>query len=378
MLYLCVRVENIFKTTNYIFYMAENIDFSTLTAYIRRMSGKNLYISEITGEQRRQLIDTRQVFEAYEMAREDFRAHYLGSMRWVDRNGADYLLRKHGKSEKSLGPRSTGTETAYRSFMSGRDACQDRLNRLSARMTHLAGVNMAMGIGRVPLLTARILRQLAEARLLGTHLFVVGTNALFAYEAATGAFVESGMLATGDVDLMMDARRHLGIAFDTVRKEGVIGLLRKVDKSFAARGGVDYRAVNRDGFFVDLIRPEDARIFRHRPRERIGDSDLDLYASPIDGLQWLINAPKFSAIAIDEKGFPLRIEAIDPRAFSLHKAWMSERKGRDPLKAGRDRAQAETAAYMSAHYLNLSFDGNALSALPSELRAKAQELLQGL
>lgn len=340
------------------------------------MSGKHPYIRELGGEQRRQLLDTRHVFEAYENTREDFHLRYEGSMRWAERAGTKYLLRKRGKAEKSLGIRSAETEAIYQHFMDGREAGKERLGKLSARLDNLAGINFAMGIARVPLLTARIMRRLSDARLLGEHLFVVGTNALYAYEASSGAFIESSMLATSDADLLMDARRHLGLAFDSVRREGIIGLLQGVDKSFKTKGGIDYRAVNDEAFYVDLIRPEDAKIYDVKNRERIGDNSLDLYASPIKGLNWLINAPKFSAIAIDEKGYPLRIAAIDPRAFALHKAWVSEQAGRDPLKVTRDKAQAETIAFISTHYLNLSFDGKDLSALPAELRAKADDLLQ--
>jgi hypothetical protein len=59
---------------------------------------------------------------------------------------------------------------------------------------------------------ARILRRLDEAGLMGRHLFVVGTHALYAYEAAAGITFESGLTATTDVDLRSDARRRLSLA----------------------------------------------------------------------------------------------------------------------------------------------------------------------
>ena len=61
---------------------------------------------ELTGEQRRQLIDTQQVYEGWRGADAERRRRFTGSMRWVDRDGSQYLLRKHGKVEKSLGPKS--------------------------------------------------------------------------------------------------------------------------------------------------------------------------------------------------------------------------------------------------------------------------------
>lgn len=53
----------------------------------------------------------------------------------------------------------------------------------------------------------------------------------------------------------MDARRSLKILADGELKEGtLIDLLRKVDKSFE-RIRSTFRAINRDGYLVDLIKP---------------------------------------------------------------------------------------------------------------------------
>ena len=41
----------------------------------------------------------------------------------------------------------------------------------------------------------------------------------------------------------------------------------------------------------------------------------------------------------------------DPRAFALHKLWLSERDDRNPLKKKRDRHQAHTVAYLLARYM---------------------------
>ena len=64
-------------------------------------------LAELTNEQRRQLIDVAQAFTAWRNA-----AHKAvpGSLRWVTRKGMQYLYRKSGKSERSLGRRSRATE----------------------------------------------------------------------------------------------------------------------------------------------------------------------------------------------------------------------------------------------------------------------------
>jgi len=333
-------------------------------------------INDLHNDQRRQLIDIQQTFEAYEVKKRLAKARYAGSMRWAERNGTEYLLRKRDKVEHSLGQRSPETELIYRQFMEGRERNEGEMKSLVAQMEQKASVNRAMGLGRVPNLTARILRRLADANLLGTHLHVVGTNALFAYEARTGAFFSTDLLATGDADLLMDARRKLRLTVDEVRREGVLGVIRKVDKSFELRGKRDFRAFNKDGFYVDLIRPETGNVMSRNERDRIGQSEDDLHGSPIHGLNWLVNAPKFSAIALDERGYPVRIEAVDPRAFALHKAWVSSLPEREPLKRNRDYDQAVAIARIAERYLNLPFDNDDLSALPVELRQQAARLLK--
>ena len=79
----------------------------------------------------------------------------------------------------------------------------------------------------------------------------------------------------------MDARRKLRLTVDEVRREGVLGVIRKVDKSFELRGKRDFRAFNKDGFCVDLIRSETGNVMSPNERDRIGQSEDDLRGSPI-------------------------------------------------------------------------------------------------
>jgi hypothetical protein len=102
----------------------------------------------------------------------------------------------------------------------------------------------------------------------------------------------------------------------------------------------------------------------------------DLEGASIFGLAWLVNSPKLNAVAIDERGYPVRLAVIDPRAFALHKAWLSAREGRDPLKAPRDRGQARAIATIATRYLKLPFDSHELDAIPKELRALAVQLVK--
>ena len=334
-----------------------------------------MHFKALDGNQRRQLIDTQQTYEAWLEARATAARRFAGGMRWGRRSGKDYLLRKIGTRETSLGRRSAETEAAFERFTLGRQENKDRLNNLATRLDSLARVNQAMALGRVPIIAARILRLLDERGLLGDQIFVVGTNALFAYEVLAGIHIESAVLTSADIDFLYDARRHLSLAYNEIRQSGLIGLLGKVDQSFRPLRPRGFRAANKDGYQVDLIRPERRDVLRDQLPAALTDLPDDLEGAAIFGLEWLINSPKLTAIAIDERGYPLRMVVIDPRAYALHKAWVADRPDREPLKASRDREQAKVAAYLSVHYLRLSFEDRDLEALPNALREKAQVLL---
>jgi hypothetical protein len=333
-------------------------------------------LNALSNDQRRQLIDTQQVYEAWRAANADRKHRFAGSMRWAERNAKQYLLRKTGKTETSLGLRSRETEAAYDAFARGRAENNDRLAGLTRRIDEFAPVNVAMGLGRVPPIAARILRACDERGLLGEHLIVVGTNAMFAYEVLAGVQIESGLIATGDIDLLYDARRHISLAITGLGTEGLIGLLKKIDRSFAPAKPRGFRAINRDGYLVDLIRPEAKDVFRDALPKALSDLPEDLEGAAIFGLGWLINSPRVEAVVVDERGYPARLVAIDPRAFALHKAWMSGREDRDPVKAVRDLQQAKAAADIATRYLRRSFDSPDLSALPKMLRENAPRLIE--
>jgi len=323
-----------------------------------------LLLNDLTGTQRRQLIDTQQVFATWRAAKAEHDRRFTGGMRWARRGNADYLLRKNGKRETSLGVRSTELEHAYDAFMKGRAENQDRLSHLEKRLDEFAPINVAMGLGRVPAIAADILRSCDDAGLLGQQLFVIGTNALFAYEALAGTFAASELIASGDIDLLYDARQALSFAVVDVRQAGLIGLLQKTDRSFAPVRPRGYRAANRDGYMVDLIRPAPRDAFRDKMPAGLTNLPEDMEGAPIFGLTWLINTQKVEAVAIDERGYPIRIIAIDPRAFALHKAWLSKRPDREPLKTIRDLEQAKAAAAIAVRYLRLPFDSQVLEHSP--------------
>ena len=331
--------------------------------------------TDLNGDQARQTIDTEQVFTAYVAARAELAHRYAGSMTWKTVGSRTYLYRKRQGVWKSLGPRSSETDEIHRGFQGGRERLQETIANLAARLDEMAPVNRALRLGRMPVIAARVLRRLSEARLYGPVVGVVGTNALYAYERLGGVQIAGPQLATGDIDLLYDARRSLRLVAPEATTGGLLAELRKVDHSFTVIGNPGFRAVNKDGYLVDLIMPAGKDPIRMPERNRIGSAPEDLQAVEIEGLAWLVNSPKAAVTAIDARGYPVQIWVIDPRAFALHKAWLSTRGDRDPLKRTRDAAQADLVATLVRTRLpRLRFDDPALNALPRALRVLADSI----
>jgi hypothetical protein len=336
-------------------------------------------IKEFNSDQRREAVNTQQRYAAYREAADRAKA-YRGSMTWSEVNGQDYLVRSHYdksglRRQTSLGPRSNETEAIKRDFEQGRSEAQSRLTNLKAVIARQSAINRAIALGRVPLIGAKIIRALDEAAILGAGIRVLGTNAIYAYEAAAGVHIDSGLTSTEDIDLLLDARAGLTFAAsDEVSPPSLLHLLRKIDRSFE-RSAQTFRAVNRDGYLVDLIKP-----LRDPPwtkeRQRIGDED-DLLAVEIEGLSWHESAPSFEAVAIDERGEPLRMVATDPRVWAAHKLWLSQRQDREPVKRRRDELQARTIGHLVAAQLpHLPYAAAELKMLPKPVFDEAVPLFK--
>lgn len=330
---------------------------------------------EMSAEQRRQLTDVDQLFETYREAIQQF-GHsydgaYVGTMRWIKVGQTEYLYRTYNNIRRSLGPRSEETERIKEDYMRHRGRLRARITTLEKRMKEMAPANRAMRIARVPAIASRVLRQLDKSGLLGKNLFVVGTNSLYAYEARSGIFFPGPILATRDADLLVDARRGLSVALFDIRKEGILGLLKKVDRSFSKEKS--YSAVNDDGYKIDLICPQD-KDFLQAPAARLGESVADIEPAPVEGLQWLRDAPRFEATVVGDDGVPLYMPCTDPRVYALHKMWMSRRLDRDSVKKRRDAEQAVAVAALCKTHLNLDFYGKDLSAMPESIYGHRAEL----
>ncbi len=304
---------------------------------------------DIGDDARRQYIDARATFEALEAA-ERQAAGVRGGMYWKTVSGTDYLVRTSTRNaQKSLGARSAETEAIHRSFASRKEEAQSRVKDLSDALKRHQRMNRALFVGRVPTIVIDILDMLHRADV-AEHFTVVGTHALYAYEAAAGIRVQSAAVATRDVDLLWDTRKRFRLATQLKRLDlSMLSLLRKVDKSFSLIDDQRYTAVNSSGFEVDILRREAQEDDPHPAQPT--DAEDEFWVVQARNAEQLVSAQRFSAVTVGTTGHMARMNTVHPLAFVRFKRWLAGRPDRDPLKSRRDTLQADTVAQLVADYL---------------------------
>lgn len=301
----------------------------------------------------RQYIDAVSVFEALEEAQEEA-AQVRGGMYWhagpVASPESKYLVRTTpAGAETSLGPRSPETEAIYERFTQRKRDSVDRVSGLKAALAQHQRLNRALRVGRVDPLVVALLARLASTQL-SPHFRVVGTHALYAYEAAAGVRLDADTLATRDMDLLWDTRKRILFSTQLAKVDSsMLGVLKKVDSTFRIRKSQKYTAVNKDGFEVDIIRRERAGDDPHPIK--LSDEDEDFWVVQARRANVLPDAPGFSTVIVASNGSMARMNTVHPATFVAFKQWMAVQPDREALKRRRDLLQADAVQVLLDQYL---------------------------
>lgn len=310
---------------------------------------KNILFDDIGEDARRQYIDAKSTFEALESALAEAAA-VRGGMYWKSVGGVDYLIRTSPRNaQKSLGPRTPEAELIYNNFVKRKSAGEQRVKDLTEVLERHQRMNRALFVGRVPTIVIEILQAIERAGI-AEHFTVVGTHALYAYEAAAGVRVESAAVATRDVDLPWDTRKRFKLATQLKRIDSsMLALLRKVDKTFQLKDDQLYTAVNSKGFEIDILRREAVAQDPHPAK--LTDAEEDFWVVQAPNAEKLVSARKFSGVVVGTTGQMARMNTVHPRAFVEFKRWLARQPGRETLKRTRDVLQADTVEQMLDEYL---------------------------
>lgn len=299
--------------------------------------------------QKRQYIDAETVFLALVKARKAA-AEVRGSMLWRELRGKRTLIRTSASGgQKSLGIHSEETQAIYDSFVARKASTEARLKALKTQLATQQRLNRALRVGRVPNVVVSVINALDSIGV-QEHFMVVGTHALYAYETAAGVRISEEAMATRDVDMLFDARKH--IAFVTAMKKldsSLIGVLRKVDPSFEVVEDQLYTARNQDGFEVDIIRRAAKDADPHPLR--MSDDEDDFWAVQVSMGEKLQSARRMDQVVVATSGEMALMRTVHPLDFARIKLGLSRQVGRDPNKSGKDALQHRIVTELVNEYL---------------------------
>lgn len=282
-------------------------------------------IRPFSPEQERALINLRQRYDAWIDAERDlFALPY--DLRRKKVGEYEYLYEIYDRSGNgtSLGAWDEEKQRLFDEYRERKQSAKQRREGASAALSESSRLARAL---RLPLLSADagpILREADRRSLLGSHLLVVGTNAMAAYSIeAAGSFIDVPD-ETEDFDLAWAAEEEAGEAL-------VWDMLKAVDPTFAINSERDFQARNAKAYEVEiLVAPSRA--------ETLGTKDRPKPV-PLPEQEWLLLGRRIDQVVPCRDGTPARIVAPDPRWFALHKLWLGAQAKRNPLKRRKDTAQ---------------------------------------
>ncbi|POR10228.1 hypothetical protein HND92_09660 [Diaphorobacter sp. JS3050] len=310
-------------------------------------------MQEISPAVARQYIDAIAAFEAWEEAQLEA-TQVRGGMYWhagpPSAPEARYLVRTTPTgAETSLGPQTPENQAIYERFMQRKRNSVERMAGLKAALDQHRRLNRALRVGRVEPLVVSLLARLADTQL-SPHFRVVGTHALYAYEAAAGVRLDADALATRDIDLLWDTRKRIQFATQLARVgSSMLGVLKKVDSTFRIRKSQQYTAVNKEGFEVDIIRRE--RVEDDPHPIKLSDDEDDFWVAQARRANVLLDAPEFSAVIVATNGTMARMTTVAPATFVAFKRWLAAQRDREALKRRRDELQADAVQRLMDEYL---------------------------
>ena len=209
---------------------------------------------------------------------------------------------------------------------------------------------------RLPLLSADagpILREADRRSLLGSHLLVVGTNAMAAYALEAAGTFRDVPDETEDFDLAWTADEP---------EDGtqLWDMLKAVDPTFTINTEREFQARNAKAYEVELlVAPSRVETLAGKDRPR---------PVPLPEQEWLLPGRRVDQVVPCRDGSPARIVAPDPRWFALHKLWLGAQAKRDPLKRRKDSLQGtallDAISEAMPHY---PLDEEFVKGLPGEL-----------
>tara|TARA_Y100000815_G_C13302993_1_gene485322 strand:- start:204 stop:1184 length:981 start_codon:yes stop_codon:yes gene_type:complete len=297
-------------------------------------------IQPFSAEQERALINMRQRYDAWIGAERelyampyDLRRKKVGDYEYL------YEIFDRSGNGKSLGAWDDEKQTQLEQYKAAKSALKERRDGARDALGESSRIARAL---RLPLLSADagpILREADRRSLLGSHLLVVGTNAMAAYALEAAGTFRDVPDETEDFDLAWTADEP---------EDGtqLWDMLKAVDPTFTINTEREFQARNAKAYEVELlVAPSRVETLAGKDRPR---------PVPLPEQEWLLPGRRVDQVVPCRDGSPARIVAPDPRWFALHKLWLGAQAKRNPLKRRKDAVQGaallDAVAEAMPHY----------------------------
>ena len=298
-----------------------------------------LYLS-LSDNAARQIIDASTIFQEWRRAEAQARP-YAGGMYFKKEGEYEYLVKTHPNNrQERMGRRAPEAELILERFTAKKHEGEARRKSLLEALREAQRLNKAVKAGRAPDKLIAVLNAVDQAGL-GEHFTVVGTHALYAYEAAAGVRIVPGALATQDVDLLWDARRRVQFLTTMERLDkSMLQVLQTAEPSFRRKDGHAETAIDDKGFEVDFLRRE--HVDGDPAPVPVTEDEEDIWPVQAERAAVLTSAPCFEHLVISSTGRMALMRTIGPVVFVEFKRWMATSATHRPAaKRRRDQVQAE-------------------------------------
>jgi hypothetical protein len=250
-----------------------------------------------------------------------------------------------GELLKDFGLRNAENQLIADRYLEKQAAAHADLAQCRAALMRMERLNVAHGVGRLLATPISVLSVLLRRGVMDYY-SVIGTYAMYAYEAAAGVVFDEPTMATNDVDLFLTANSQMKFAQVVDAQTSMVDLLKEADPTFERNEEQKESATNSDGFSVDFLRREEAEKFTEP--YSISGMEGDIYPVKAKESTKFLGSPVFEQVVIGVSGAMTLMRTIDPLTFATFKEWMSKEKDRDPLKRARDKLQAQAVRQLLA------------------------------
>ncbi|MEA3330469.1 MAG: GSU2403 family nucleotidyltransferase fold protein [Campylobacterota bacterium] len=301
---------------------------------------------EYNNEQRKAYVNAEQIYKTYLDLFHKYNKSFRYKMIWNKSGDKEYLYKYcyDTKKSESLGRRDDRTEKIIEKFKEQKKELKESLKKYKELLKKQARIGKFEKISRVPSVLANLLRAINEYGL-DDKVIIIGTNALYSYEARCGVFMEDEHLATYDIDIFNKREKKISVALKTKLPQKTLrAILQDTDKSFSKSTDAPYRFFNDDGVVVEIITPMSNK--ESKQDEFRGVLNLE-----IDGIKWLRSSELYKVMVIGNNGVCANMTTIKPLEYAVYKYWLGRHERKDYMKRERDTSQSVLVTNLINKYM---------------------------